>query len=631
MVFWFFTGLFLSVFIIHMIRPRFQRRRISSLQFFAGLPPARTGPSRFRMGNPFRSRPLYLQLLILATLLYALYQADKTYSAPAELGFGVWIAVDTSASMSTLEAGQTRLELARREALAILQRVDASRGGLDLCVKISGFHMGWDHQGSMAQMGAARAALGNLQVRPLGTNLNLIRRLFGELERQNPESCRVTQLVVLSDQPAPTWSVRQPGLEMVWRQVGGPVENLGFTAVTPVRDPLTGLVKHLEFGITNYGNPGTLVKLSVKDEQGDVVFEASRALGAEETWPCAWLQPLPGRYTAVIEPGGAYGYDDQVSFPIGDHESIRVDWHLPDKALLQQLGWAEDNTDPHLRVRAPPFDSLPSPTLYVSQSGSGNASTEKHEIRDFYEASPLLADLNLDVGESLGWSGTALPQGFQAVLRRMDGSVLLAQRESPPAVLVPMLPGETQSSEGKFAATSFFNGVRWLLENRPLEPLTTLTDMRHPEPQGNRLVLHENEGNTRLPQRSFGRVETIQPVRQVPSEFPLWPLLLTLAVVFMVMDRLLAFYKGGHGVRVPPLCPLVSAHCGACGPGSNPVVSPGAQQPRPPTGSANFNQNRFGIFLVAGFLPRGFGGICPPLRLPDGRYSMASGAVAGRV
>ena len=545
MVFWFFAGLSLSVFIIHMIRPRFQRRRISSLHFFAGLPPARTGPSRFRAGNPFRSRPLYLQVLVVATLLYGLYQADKTYSAPGDLGFGVWIAVDTSASMSTLEAGGTRLELARREALAILQRVDAARGGLDLCVKVSGFHMGWDHGGSTAQMGAARDALGKLKVRPLGTNLNLIRRLFGELANQPPESCTVTQLVVLSDQPAPAWAVRQPGLEMVWRQVGGPVENLGFTAVTPSRDPLTGLVKQVEFGITNFSDPGTHAKLSVRDDRGDVVFQASRALGAKETWPCSWVQPLPGSYTAVIEPGGAYGYDDQVSFPIGDHDTIRVDWRLPDKTLFGQLGWVEDNSDPHLRVMAPPFDSLPIPTLYVSQSSSGNGSALKHEIRDFYEASPLLADLNLDVGESLGWSGSVLPQGFEAVLRRMDGSVLLAQRESPPAALVPLLPGETQSSEGKFATTSFFNGVRWLLENRTLEPLTTLTELRHPEPQGNRLVLHENEGNTRLPQRSFGRVETLQPVRQVPSEFPLWPIFLTLAALFMVLDRLLAFYKGG--------------------------------------------------------------------------------------
>ncbi|MDJ0835757.1 MAG: BatA domain-containing protein, partial [Acidobacteriota bacterium] len=62
MALWLVAALTAGLVLLHMIRPRFERRIISAARFFEGLPPARKGMPRLRLSSPVGSRPLYLQL-----------------------------------------------------------------------------------------------------------------------------------------------------------------------------------------------------------------------------------------------------------------------------------------------------------------------------------------------------------------------------------------------------------------------------------------------------------------------------------------------------------------------------------------------------------------------------------------
>ena len=161
---------------------------------------------------------------------------------------------------------------------------------------------------------------------------------------------------------------------------------------------------------------------------------------------------------------------------------------------MRDLRWQQDDYAPHLRVV--PMGTAPSdlPTLYVDKAY--DQVVPKQEIRDFYEASPILADLNLDVVESLGIPGAPLEDGFDPVLRSEDGRIWLAHREEPLAAYVPGLPTGGTDNRGGFSATVFFNAIKWLLGTRTPTPLYTLTSPAYPEPEGARSTLSDTSKHT---------------------------------------------------------------------------------------------------------------------------------------
>lgn len=243
-----------------------------------------------------------------------------------------------------------------------------------------------------------------------------------------------------------------------------------------------------------------------------------------------------------LSPGGAYQYDDTAVIDVGDEQKIRVDWQLRDRRLLRQMGWAADNITPHLLVTSQLPQKGTIPTLVVGQGygRSNNKNKGTGDIRDFIEKHPLLEDVNLDAAESLGLEGIDLPKGFSPVLRGTDGKVWLAFREDPVCVYVPGLPTGTDDLAGRFSATVFFNAFRWLLKERPLPPLYTLTAPNAPEPSGNRLALHPDEGNTSRQSHSVGSIDQLEPVKGQWRSIPLWPIPLMLAVVLFLIERILA-------------------------------------------------------------------------------------------
>jgi len=443
--------------------------------------------------------------------------------------------------MSASDRGGTRMQRAAGEVSATLDRIDAL--GRDLCLKISTFDMEIAHLGEVRSASAARRLLEASRPRQLGTDLNLVRGLVQALEEQDQGGCPITHVVVISDLPAPDWVADFKRVTLVWRDVATPLANVGFTSVQAAQDPLTGLIRRVNLTARAFGPPPSHSRLKVLDPNGEALLEEVITWPANGIWRGTFTPEKAGRYAVSLSPGGAYDADDALLLDVDDERAIRVDWRLPDRQIVDALGWTRDSERAHLRVMPLPIDDADIPTLYVGDEFR-TGQPRPSEVRDFLEGNPLLADLNLDVVESLSLAGIPLPAGFEPVLRRMDDRVWFARRLDPPAVYVPGLPAGGEANQAAFSATAFFNAVRWLLARRAAPPLYTLTSPAHPVAEGNRLALHEDEGQTYRETHSHGHLDNLKPVPLTLNRKPLWPLLLLLAVAFFLLERILALYGG---------------------------------------------------------------------------------------
>ena len=485
-----------------------------------------------------------MQISVLLLLITALFLSQKTFESTKTREWGLWFMVDTSASMTTLQKGKPRIAAAQREIDRALDRVKKTAEYLDACYKLSAFDMERRDLLVTHDAGGIRQAVNRLEPRTLGTNLDLIRTLLARLEDPSDPSCFITHLVVITDHPAPDWILDREAIRVVWKDVGLKVDNIGFTTIQPSRNPLTGLVREVNIEITAYGTLPANARLQVTGPDDARVKEEMVRWQEDNTWYSSFIPNIPGRYRMRVSPGGAYQYDDTAVINVGDEQKIRVDWQLGDRRLLRQLHWVQDRTNPHLVVTSRLTQKRDTPTLVIGR-GYGRRGKGRVEIRDFIEKSPLLEDINLDAVESLGLFGIELPRGFSPVLRGTDGTVWLALQDDPisPCAYVPGLPTGTDDLLGRFSATVFFNAFRWLLEERTLPPLYTLTAPHAPGPSGNRLVLHQDEGNTSREPHSSGSIDPLESVKGDRRSDPLWLIPVMLAVVLFLIERVMAAYS----------------------------------------------------------------------------------------
>ena len=477
----FFLSLFLtSLIIIHMTRPRFERRMMSAARFFRDLPPAKAKETRFKLGNPFHSPALYVQALVLTLLLAALLTSQISLARTAQQGLGLWILIDTSASMSTQQSGRARLEVAQTEFENLLTQA----GNLDLalCFRLSAFDLERQDLITTQNETKLRQTATSLAVRPLGTDISLIRSLPNLLSNQNESDCPITHLVIISDLSAPAWALDPGPVSMIWRDISQPVDNVGLSEIQASRNPLTGLVREINLTVTAHGQPPVGASLQVQNDAGQTVL--SQGLNWQgNTWRGQFAPADPGLYSIeIFNDADPYLFDNQAVIEVSDAQMVQVDWQISDKTWLGLLGWTETTTQPNLRLLAYPSASIDAidetPTLLLGPGYQQTDSTT--QIRDFYEDSPLLADLNFDVAETLNFTGIDLPSDFRPVLRDTAGQVWLAQRDDPPSAYIPGLPTGTDDNLGNFSLTVFFNALRWLLQARELPPLYTLTSPPKP-------------------------------------------------------------------------------------------------------------------------------------------------------
>lgn len=541
MITWILGSGLVALVVIYMTYPRFQNRILSSARFFRHLPPPRKGQSRLRLAKPQLTLPFFLQLFALLFLLAAVVWAAKTFKAAETKGTGLWLILDTSASMSTIQEGETRMNAAVQEVETILKQTKKQTKTREVCINLSFMDMERRDWLMNSDANAVRQVLHNLEPRPLGTDAGIARGILNSMRTQSPSAaqCPVTHLVVITDLPAPPWIPGEGETRVIWRDIGKKTDNIGFTGIQAIANPLTGLVAEVNVEVTAFGTPPNGAKVSVTAPGNSTIMDKVLNWSYGRPWRGSFRPTQPGLYHMQLSPGGAYAYDDIAVIEIGKEQTIRVDWQLRNDRLLQQMGWTRDSINPHLRVisvlKSEFTGSGKIPTLVV---GEGYRRGGKPVIiGDFIETSPLIQDLNFDALESLEIGGTAIPGEVQPVLRGTGGEVWAAQSSSPPMAFVPGLPTGTDDVAGRVSATVFFNALRWLLQERSLPPLYTLTAPHRPKPGGNRLVLHKDEGNTDRVSRSFGDLDDLEPVPIKGTAPPLWPVLLAAAVILFLIER----------------------------------------------------------------------------------------------
>ncbi|MCP4535751.1 MAG: VWA domain-containing protein [Chloroflexi bacterium] len=498
-----------------------------------------------------------LQCMTLVMLLIAAICAKIAIDIkPQQEHVGVWITLDTSASMSTLEGSQTRIDLACRQVERLVTHLNKLDS--DVCIDFYTFDLGEKNIQPNVSPDAVLDAVSGIQHRPLGTDVGLVRGLIERSIKRSTESnsdssCPATHVLVVTDMPAPVWINEeslssgdvQTTTQTIWLDVATQVDNVGIVNVqrTGTVFNTTGEIK---VELAAYGSIPLETTLTVTDERNDEMKLEN--VNWDRLGRSSLLVSLPrvGHYTLALSKGGAYSLDDQVTIAYDLVEQIRADWQLEDKTLLDTLGWQPDASDPHIRIISYPgeLESDDVPVLLVG-SGYGQGSIEAgKEIRFFFE-NPLLDGINFDVAERLDIQGISLPEDdpLRSVLYDNGGLTWFAASNVLPAAYVPGLPvSDSDENLEAFSNTAFFNALRWLLGEYTPAPLYTLTSSQHPTREGNRSALHPGEGYT-YPPRSDGRIEDIQPLRAAADTFPLWLILITLATLFLTIERILTLSR----------------------------------------------------------------------------------------
>ena len=579
--FGFLSLLTMGVMIAHMTRPRSTRILLSAARFFRDLPPARRRSRRWRLQNPFRSWPLYPQLLALALLLYIFWpwRAPQPSHTPV---LGIWFLLDRSASMSVGD----RMNAAQEDMAAILRKNAPRVEGA--CLRLSAFDLVREDLIETTRPDELMATAKNISPRALGTDLSLVQRARTEVVDAQPSSpCPITHLIILTDQPrpatfiddahanstpsptntaVPTSTPRQaPFIDesraseapatshptIFWRTVGKPVPNVGFTAIEPMVAPLSRTITRVRVEVTTYGAPPSPLTWTLYGPDGNRMATQEIKTWADPPPVQRWSRTLealpPGRYQMTLTPGDDYVYDDVVSILIPSGESLRVDWRLP-TPWLDIPDWQQSSSKPDLRVisfQTPlPDDDIP--TLVVGP-GYESPARSPERIVYFLEDPILLADLNLDVVERVIPKAPAPSSDWLPVLLGHRGRVWLARRDDPPAIYVaglPLLDPQTDTNHLTVSSLLFFNSVRWLIHRAPPPTLYTLTSPRQPQVDlvASRLALHPEEGNTlRTGTEALSKLPTLAPSSRLPQSLEVPPSFLILAVLIVVaLERILS-------------------------------------------------------------------------------------------
>jgi len=479
--------------------------------------------------------------MILLALLPWLKVLDRD---PTGNGIGMWVLLDTSASQMTMDMGRSRHDRARDEIRSLVASAVKTASEDDLCLRLSTFDLVRQDRITTSDLSAFYEALDSVAPRYLGTNLNLVRQAFLDVESHDAD-CPVTHIIVVSDQ-APVDVRRDEKRVSIWRRIGNSQPNIGIAAIEPQRNPLTGQVLSTTVELSAYGEP--------KPANLVVVGPGKRQIVDEEL---VWQGSLPerrsritvpttqsGRYELHVTGSDSNGFDDNAIVELPDTHALTVDWRLQDRSIPVGLGWTLDDQGPNMRVipaNAPvPRDDVP--TLIVGVGFASNL--EPVPVQYFAEFSPIIADLNFDAVEKVVPPATPnLPEDFTRVLYAKDDRSWAAQSFRRAAAYVAGLP-QGQGETLAVSTTLFFNSVRWLLDKGDPPSIYTVTDAIHPIPEGTLIALHPSDSDTFAASTSTDPLPVFSagPFGRDPGAGqPLW--ILT-AMVLLLAERYLAIWRG---------------------------------------------------------------------------------------
>src|SRR5262249_3426013 len=130
-----FGALVVALVVIYMARPSFRRTILSAAVFFQDDPVVGS-TSRIAWSTPRPTRLFYVQLTVLLLLLLAIPRCRTAVAASDGAHGGVWVLVDRSASMSTIQNGTTRMD----RVVTALKNLLAAQSGIR-CFRLSAFDM----------------------------------------------------------------------------------------------------------------------------------------------------------------------------------------------------------------------------------------------------------------------------------------------------------------------------------------------------------------------------------------------------------------------------------------------------------------------------------------------------------
>ena len=557
-------GMIVGLVILYLTRPNYRPHILSSAYFFEKIPDQQENSRQFSFRSLLLSPAFYFQLVALLVALLAFY----LWLMPPAVGetepaVGVAIYIDTSASMSAAAGpgeSRTRLDLAIERVEAITEHLRTQPDEIFVCITLSYFDSTITAVNSVTDriafdsINASARQLENIfDRRVLNSDMALLQREIRRILAPSTElpassnACAVTHVAVITDAPAPDWRAEfDDSQPIVWLNVGTPIENTGIVNLTSDRSACAigrtdgGTTIQVEFATYGVSAPRTVM---VSRQDGTQLYQQQIDWARQTIYPFSLTES--GLYRFMLSDGGGYVYDDSAIIDVQAGEGIRVDWQLTDLTWAQRFGWTLDSQSPDVRVT--PYSGSTQngdtvPTLYL---GDGYYQTpQAAQIAFFQETNPLLSNLDLDVAETLGIRGVNLTNDLrlQPALIDADGFTWFALSPTgvtPYSAFIPGLPMETDMNEARFSSIVFINALCWLLEANTTTALFSLTDSANPLPDGTRLSLFPEEGNTMVVGNSTDRVEQLQPA-QSTVQFPIWLVATAVAAIIFVVERLLS-------------------------------------------------------------------------------------------
>ena len=284
-------GLFATPLLLipYLIRRKPRRVIFSSLLLFTGM----TSRSGARPWGRLRLPPIFfLQLVLLILLILAL--GEPVFSVrPSRIA----IVLDNSASMQTLEQGQTRFTLARERARDLLADLGAT-GRVEIYVTLPRLQKTHADPLNPAEAGGLLARLTPVDLGDTGVDYN---GLFDRLARENDYDW----IYFITDHPA-----RGEAAKLRVVSVGRPAANWAITSFQISRSSLLNPRLHAAVEITNFSPKDARIKVLLKSS--GVVASREVMVGAGRTSVTSFEGfPSKSYYEAEIEPRDALPLDNR--------------------------------------------------------------------------------------------------------------------------------------------------------------------------------------------------------------------------------------------------------------------------------------------------------------------------------
>jgi len=224
---------------------------------------------------------------------------------------GVWVLLDRSASMSTVQDGEVRMDAARTAIRRVAGRAASRQSAGTPCFRLSTFDLAReDAPGERYDALELFQAAALAKPRPLGTDLGLVQQAVQSAAGPDAAGCRISHFVVVTDTPAPPWVAAVPDHNVDWIDISRQTGNAGLTEISSVRDLFSGKVERVEIEAAVFGGMRQSARLTVRGPDGGIKLEQDIGSSAEQPWKTQFKPDVPGTYRIDVTPGGAYRFDD---------------------------------------------------------------------------------------------------------------------------------------------------------------------------------------------------------------------------------------------------------------------------------------------------------------------------------